>query len=415
MIVEGQLLLPDTAGRGVLLRPGQLLIEGGSIAGVGSAGQFGTADLGHERALVTPGFIDAHAHLPQFDCIGIDGLTLLDWLNAAVFPTEMRWADPEFARDAAARAARRMLAAGTTGVCAYATVHHAGAQRAIDALGGMGMRGCVGQVLMDQQAPDALLRPANQLVREAASLEGCDRISPSVTPRFAVSCSDALLRSAGELARSTGWTIQTHLSEMVGECELATELHGAETYTEIYQRAGLLTDRTILAHGIHLSPAERAQIAGAGAIVAHCPTANLFLQAGQMDLAGHVSAGMRVALGSDVAGGPDPCMVRVARAMIETAKSRRMIDGVTPVPTPSAAWRQITLGNALALGWRDAGRLEVGAAADVLVIDPTVGASEGFAQPRWMEASDPLSLVMYGWDERWIVGRIAGGRVVDQA
>lgn len=394
------------------LRPGQLRIDGSTITDVGEFGQFGTADLGHERALIAPGFIDAHAHLPQFDCIGIDGLTLLDWLQAAVFPTEVRWADADHAAAAAARAARRMLAAGTMGVCSYATVHHRSAQAAIDVLGGMGMRGCVGQVLMDQQAPDDLLRPASQLVREAAMLRGSGRVMPSVTPRFAVSCSDELLLSAGMLAKSTGWMVQTHLSEMVGECELATRLHGAETYTAIYRRAGLLTDRTILAHGIHLSPAEKAQIAGAGSIVAHCPTANLFLQAGQMDLAGHAAAGVRVALGSDVAGGPDPCMVRVARAMIETAKARRMIDGATPVPTPSEAWRQITLGNALALGWRDAGRLQPGCAADVLVIDPTIGDAAGFAQPGWVESKDPLSLVMYGWHERWIVGRVANGRML---
>lgn len=393
------------------IRPGQVLIEDGRIARVGGWNTIGKADLGHEDALISPGFIDAHAHLPQFDCIGIDGRTLLDWLHAAVFPTEARWADTDHAAASASRAGRRMLAAGTTGVCAYATVHHASAQAAIRVLGSLGLRGCVGQVLMDQQAPAELLRPADQLIREAATLVGDGRIMPSVTPRFAVSCSPDLLNRAGELARTTGWMVQTHLSEMREECEIATRLHDAKEYTDIYARAGLLTDRTLLAHGIYLSTREQTLIAETGAIIAHCPTANLFLQAGLMDRSRYLNAGLRISLGSDVAGGPDPCMVRVARAMIETAKTRRMADGTTRVPMPGEAWRQITLGNAEAIGWHDAGRLDAGAAADVLVIDPRIGEREGFAQPNWTRSPDPLSLLMYGWDERWITGRVVGGRV----
>lgn len=412
MLISGQLLLEDPI-LGTRLRHGQVLISAGRIARINLENPIGTPDLGGEDRLISPGFIDAHLHLPQFDCIGVDGLTLLDWLNSAVFPTEARWADADHAGERALLAGRRLLAAGTTGIAAYATVHHGGTQSAIRAVASLGLRGVVGQVLMDQQAPAELLRPARQLLEEAARLASAGRIQPAVTPRFAVSCSQELLVGAGELAGHTGQYVQTHLSETRPEIDLVAKLHpGASSYTDVYARAGLLTPRTILGHGIHLSTAERDAIAKAGSIVAHCPTANLFLQAGQMDRGGHLQAGMRVALGSDVAGGPDVCMLKVARAMIETAKTRRLVDGVTVVPTPAQAWSQVTAGNADSLGWPDAGRLTVGAAADLVILSAPASVPLGTAQARWWEQTDPLSSVLYGFDERWIERVIVEGRTV---
>jgi guanine deaminase len=414
VLISGQLLLETAPGRVGLAR-GQVLIREARIARVSTAEAIGTPDLGSDEHLISPGFIDAHVHLPQMDCIGVDGLTLLDWLHTAVFPTEAAWADTDHAAERSRVAARRLLRAGTTGAAAYATVHHAGAQAAIRAMAEAGLRGVVGQVLMDQQAPAELCRPAEQLLREAGGLRGAGRIEPAVTPRFAVSCSDALLRGAGELARATGWAVQTHLSETLPECDLVARLHpGSANYTHVYTRAGLLGPRAILGHGIHLSADEQREIRRAGAVVAHCPTANLFLQAGAMDRAGRLHAGVKVGLGSDVAGGPDPCMVRVARAMIETAKSRRLLGaGDHPPPTPAEAWHQITAGNADALGWADAGRLREAHAADLVLIRAPAGENLGAAQARWWNAPDPLSAVLYGFDERWIERVIVAGRIAE--
>lgn len=414
MILTGQLLLPHPPhpALGSTIAPGQVRIEANHIAQValGERHPIGTPDIGNERTLISPGFIDTHLHLPQFDCIGIDGLTLLEWLERAVFPTETQWADADHAGSVTTRVGKRLLAAGTTGIAAYATVHHEGAKQAIRALHGWGGRAIVGQVLMDQQAPAELVRPTAQLLNEAAVLlsQGVGRVEVAVTPRFAVSCSQQLLAGCGELASHTKAAVQTHLSETIPECELVKQLHGCDTYTEVYRRARLLGPRTILGHGIWLSDSERAAIARAGSIIAHCPTANLFLQAGSMDRGGHLQASIKVGLGSDVAGGPDVCMVRVARAMIETAKARRLNDGQTRVPTPGEAWSQITRRNAEVLGWSDSGSLAVGACADLVVIDPTRGPA---AQPEWRKAIDPLSLLLYSFDERWISHTLVQGRV----
>ncbi|HVU62788.1 MAG TPA: amidohydrolase family protein, partial [Phycisphaerales bacterium] len=368
MLISGQILLPDPH-RAARLTPGQVRLDGRRISEVSTSDKpIGTPDVGCENCLISPGFIDTHLHLPQFDCLGIDGLTLLDWLDKAVFPTEARWADADHAGDRTTRAAKRLLAAGTTGIAAYATVHHEGTKSAMRAIQASGMRAIVGQVLMDQHAPPELLRPAKQLLAEAAALKATGRVEVAVTPRFAVSCSDELLKGAGDLAARTNAPIQTHLSETIPECDLVHKFHGGTaltrgtalpsrdpiTYTDVYRRAGLLTDRTILGHGIWLSPAEQQIIREAGSVIAHCPTANLFLQAGAMDRAARLHANIRLGLGSDIAGGPDASMPRVARAMIETAKSRALACHGHPartsdphtsahaIPTPAEAWAQIT-------------------------------------------------------------------------
>ena len=398
MLLAGTLLIPDDTGSSRLDR-GWVRLDGQRIAETGLGEPPGTPDLGGDDAIVSPGFIDAHAHLPQFDSIGADGMTLLDWLDSVIFPAEARWGDADYAGAMTQRVAHQFLSFGTTGIAAYATVHHEATKAAIQALHQSGMRAITGQVLMDRNAPPELTRPAKQLLDEASKLAGVGRVEIAVTPRFAVSCTDELLRGSGELAKKTNAPVQTHLSEMVPEVELVRELFPGISYTEVYERAGLLGPRTVLGHGIYLDDNELRTLAERRSIVAHCPTANDFLRSGAMNRTGHLAAGVRLALGSDVAGGPDRSMVRVARAMLETAKRRA--DETIPA---AACWHQITRGNADALGWTTSGRLEPGADADLVVFTPDI---------PWLEDDHErcLSRLMYAWDDRWLAATIVDGRV----
>jgi guanine deaminase len=165
----------------------------------------------------------------------------------------------------------------------------------------------------------------------------------------------------------------------------------------VYQQAGLLTPRSIFGHGIWLDAAARMLLAEAGSIIAHCPTANLFLNSGAMDRHAHHMARVKTCLGSDLGAGADRCMVRVAQSMIQTAKSI----GRLP-PTPAEAWHQITIGNADALGFDDAGRLIPGAEADLLLIEPDV---------NWRDAINPLACLLYTWDDRWLNSVLLRGEV----
>lgn len=392
MIFAGQLLLNDLPDR-ARLAPGYVRIEGEEIVEVALGDAPAAADHGGPDCLIAPGFIDAHLHLPQFDMQGAHGLPLLEWLEKVTFPSERKWADTAFAQAMSSRVVDRLLAHGTTAIAAFSTVHYEATRAAMRVAAGRGMRGLVGQSLIERHAPDDLCRPAAQILDETANLldefPPGERLAAAVTPRFAVSCSADLLADAGRLANERNASIQSHLAETRAECEWVADLFGGNRYVEVYRRAGLLTPRSIYGHGIHLDEADRQVMSDHGAVVAHCPTANAFLRSGSMDRHATLSSGVTMALGSDVGAGFEVSMPRVARAMVETASALG-----DAFPVAAQAWRQVTAGNADALGWRDAGRLALGCPADLLVIEPSV---------PWLSSEvDPLSLLLYAWDDRWL-------------
>jgi guanine deaminase len=175
-----------------------------------------------------------------------------------------------------------------------------------------------------------------------------------------------------------------------------------ESYAAVYDRHGLLGRRTLLAHALHLREEEWRLIAQRSSVVVHCPVANTFLRSGLFDLRAARAHNVRVALGSDIAAGCDVPMPRVARAMIEVAKLRQMtVDHQAVIPTPAEAWDLITRGNADALGWADAGRIEAGAAADLLVLRPEVPYDQHL-----------IGRLIYGWRNDWIETKVLAGRLM---
>lgn len=404
MIVAGQLLLEDAGRAACRLAPGHLRLEEGVIAEV-VEGEIPTkTDVGGSDWLVAPGLIDTHVHLPQFDMIGAHGLPLLKWLDGYTFPSEAKWADADYAAGMTRRVAQQLAAHGTTSVCAYSSVHHAATAAAIDTLQEFGLRGAVGQALSDRNAPSELCGEAEALIDQTNDLlerfPAGGAVAAAITPRFAVSCTPELLAATGRLAAENNRTlVQTHLSETKAECQLIGELFEGRGYVDVYDDAGLLTERTLFGHGIHLAGEERTTLEERGSIVAHCPTANSFLRSGAMDRAATLASGVRMSLGSDVGAGYERSMVRVGRAMIETAASL----GET-YPSAAEAWWQITAGNADAARFKDAGRLITGAPADLLLARPDV---------PWLDPPvDPLSRAMFSWDDRWGRRVLGAGRTL---
>ncbi len=401
-IFAGQLLLEDS-GSSCRITPGVVRIVDDYIYEVIEGEIPQHFDIGGADWLIAPGFVDSHLHLPQFEMIGGHGLPLLDWLGELTFPAERRWEDTDFARSMAKRVFGQCLAHGTTSICAYATVHADATAAVLQLAESIGLGGVIGQVLMDRQAPPFLCRRRQQLIDEAATL--LDRFPPScrmaaaVTPRFAITCSPELLAEAGKLGSSRGAIIQTHLAETIPECARVKELFGGQNYVSVYQAAGLITPQTIFGHGIYLAAEDRRQLATGGAMIAHCPTANSFLRSGTMDRAAAIDAAVKLTLGSDIGAGYERSMVRVARAMIEAAA--RIGESY---PTAAQAWHTITAGNADAIGLRDIGRLRVGGSADLLAIAPDV---------PWLDSPvDPLAMLMFAWDDRWIKSVLLRGHQV---
>ncbi|WP_168564856.1 amidohydrolase family protein [Crateriforma spongiae] len=387
----------------VELVPGQIWIRHGRIERVAWGETSQDADLGGDDCVIMPGLVDAHLHLPQFDVIGAHGTTLLRWLNESVFPAESLWSAPEYAAAMTERVIRQLHGVGTTAIAAYATVHHQGTMAALRTAQRMGVKGVIGQVLMDREAPEAWLENSDRQIETAsATLDAFPPGSPlsaAVTPRFAVACSMDLLRRAGALAKQTRAIVQTHLAETVAECDLVSQRFDGLDYAGVYDQAGLLHSRSILGHGIHLDENQRRRLADRGAHIAHCPTANSFLRSGVMNRETLIESGISVGLGSDIGAGYERSMVRVARAMIEAAASIGQ-----RFPTAAQAWWQITHGNARLIGMPPGERLSPGRPADLIIVRP---------DDDWhSRLADPLAGLMFGWDDRWIRQTIVDGRIV---
>lgn len=385
--------------------PGWIRIAGARIAEVGEGRPpAGSGEpIGHPDSVVLPGFTDAHVHLPQFGQRGIESADLLTWLDTAILPAEARWSDPAFAEREASSCLQAMLRAGTVRAAAFLTSHAEAPSAVTAAQATWPVDLLAGVSLMDREVPRELRQPEGSPPPPPADPTD-RRLRWSVNPRFAVSCSDAMLERAGRIAKADDRFVHTHLSEQVAECRRVAELFPASAdYVDVYDRAGLLGPRTLLAHAIHLSPREWTCLADRDAVVVHCPGANTFLESGLFDLRAARSHGVRVALGSDVAAGPDLSMPRVARAMTEVARVRRLtVDPDAIVPAAAEAWSMITAGNADAVGRPGDGRLAAGAAADLLLIRPDQTLDDHVA-----------GRLLHAWDDDWIESRIVGGEVVD--
>jgi guanine deaminase len=322
-------------------------------------------------AMIVPGFVDAHVHYPQIDVIGAPAAHLLDWLNHNTFPSELAFADRDFAARTACFFLDQLLRHGTTTALIYPTVHKHSVDVLFEAALARNMRIASGKVLMDRNAPDGLLDTAATGYRDSRDLihawHGKGRLTYAVTPRFAATSTEEQLALAGRLLREhPGTLLHTHLSENHEEIAYVESLFpDCADYLQIYEKFGLATDRSVFAHCLHLSDAEWTRLGAAGSAVAFCPTSNLFLGSGLFDIAKARSHGVTVGLGTDVGGGTTLSMLQTAGEAFKVGQLRRqMLD-------PLQLFYLATLGGARALRMdRFIGNFAPGKEADFLVIDP---------------------------------------------
>jgi guanine deaminase len=375
--------------------------------------------------VVMPGMVDLHAHLPQLPNAGLGaGMDLLSWLDRYIFPLERRFDQEDDAARLAPAAFRTFAAAGTTTLLAYGAVYKASMEGAFRAAEEHGIRAILGKVMMDRITYDETIDPSTILdrsVRETEELiagwHGADdgRLGYAVTPRFAISCTAELLRESAALAARTGAWWQTHVSEDPGEIqEVARLFPHAQDYVDVYDRAGGLGARTILAHAVHLTDRELARLIETDTRVAHCPSSNLFLASGIMPLARYREAGLGVGLGSDVAGGPDPSIFSVMQVGAYAAAALRTVAGETrPLPAPLDWLRLGTLDGARALGIHDrVGSLETGKEADLIAVDPRLTAARRDLpyDPGRVETDEVMSRLIFRAHPDMVRGAWVRGR-----
>lgn len=365
--------------------------------------------------IVMPGFIDAHIHFPQYRMLAAPGKDLLDWLTRFTFPEESRYGDRAYAAAAAEIFLARLFQHGTTSALAFCSVHKTCADALFAAAQGKGMALVTGKTMMDRNAIPAVEDTPETGARETEELyqawHGKGRLRYAVTPRFAITSTAAQLKLSGELLASLkGSLMQTHLSESPGEIAFVKQLFpNAKDYTDVYDSFGLLSERSLFAHGIHLSERECARLSETGSTVVHCPTSNTFLGSGLMSIPYLSEKDRPVHLGvaTDVGGGTGYSML----ATLGEAYKVQMLTGYKP--TAAELFAMATRGNAerLKIG-HETGSIEVGKFADLVVLDPTATPVLASRQEVSTSLEDVLfSLMMLGDDRAVRATYVAGHRV----
>ncbi len=356
-----------------------------------------------------PGLIDAHGHYPQLAITASWGAELLPWLEQYTFPEESRFDRSDYARDMAARYQRLCLQNGITTPVVFCTSHPLSVEAWFEQAEALNMRSIAGQVLMDRNAPDALLRDHETALEEVQNQigrrHGHGRQQVAITPRFAATSSREQLQGAGWLMARHDCLMQTHLSENPDEIRWMLSLFPeCRDYLEIYEKHGLLGPRSLFAHGIHLSEDETRLLAESGAAIIHCPSSNLFLGSGLFAARKLVDAGIPLALGADVGAGPSLNPFSVMARAYEVSRLQS-----APLNAAQLLWLA-TEGAAQTLKL-DAciGRLQPGLEADLIALNPQATEALALRYNRAESIEEALFALLCLGDDRMVAATWLAG------
>lgn len=378
---------------------------------------------------------DTHIHASQYPNAGVFGKsTLMNWLETYTFPMESSFHDLTNATRIYNRVVARTLSHGTTTACYYATTHVPATNLLASICQTRGQRAFVGRVCMDRLSPEnyrdesvsSAVAKSRACIDHVRAIDPAfDLITPILTPRFAPACTAEALKAMGDLQREAGVPAQTHISENKDEIALVRQLFPAsESYTHVYDEAGLLTPRMILAHAIHLSAEERALIKQREAKVSHCPASNVAITSGRMRTRQLLDEGITVGLGTDVSGGFTSSMLNETREAILMSRHVAMDEGDEAKLSVEEGLYLATRGGAKVVGLEERiGGFDVGMDWDAQLVrlgsvgeDGELGADEGlvdvFGNENW---DDKVAKWVYTGDDRntlavWVKGRLVHQR-----
>lgn len=368
---------------GLLVRDGRIVASGDYAAVRAMAPDAPTADW--RGGFVLPGLIDTHIHFPQVRIIGSLGRSLLDWLESTALPEEARMADVQYGRDTARTFVHLLAAHGTTTALVFGA-HFAGATAALfEEADASGLRVISGLVHSDRVLRSDLLQPPDGAYRDATTLirrfHGKRRLKYAVTPRFALSTSEAMLEVCQTLRREhPDVRVQTHLNENVDEiAAVRSRFPWARDYLAVYERFGLDGPQSVMAHDVWATDPELERLAGRGTSVAHCPCSNAALGSGLFPFRRHLAAGVHCALGTDVGGGTGFGLLKEG---LQAYLLQRVASDGLPLDAGHLLYLA-TLAGAKALGLGgDVGDFSPGKAADLVYLRPGPGTALAAALER---------------------------------
>jgi guanine deaminase len=358
---------------------------------------------------VVPGLVDTHTHAPQYLNAG-NGLDrpLLQWLTAYTFPAEAKFSSTEFASRVYKRVVERFLRFGTTTCTYFGTIHAPATKVLAEWALKYGQRALVGKVCMDRNSPENYIEKTSESLQQtekfckdilhlslsssssssstsSISSSSSSSISPSstlpspsdclvvpiLTPRFVPTCTFDLLKGLAQIAKQYDLPIQTHISENQGEVKWVSELHPElSSYAAVYHASGLLTNKTVLAHAVYLTPEEMNLIKEAGSGISHCPNSNFSITSGVLAVRPLLDRGIKVGLGTDISGGYSANLLDAFRLAMIASKITHLNHAQWKPLSNAEGFYLLTLGGASVVDLQHKiGNFLVGKEFDALVVD----------------------------------------------
>lgn len=364
--------------------------------------------------LIIPGLVDLHVHAPQypFRGLGMD-MELIEWLNTHTFPEEQKYRDMEYAEKAYGIFVDDLVKSATTRACVFATIHEEATLRLMEMLENAGISAFVGKVNMDRNSPDFLCEENAKVSAEVTeewiqkSAEKFELVKPILTPRFIPTCTDELMERLSVLQKKYRLPMQSHLSENLGEIQWVSELcPETECYGDAYDRVGMFGGEcpTIMAHCVHSGEKEMQMMQEQGVFVAHCPESNANLSSGIAPVRTYLNRGMKVGLGSDVAGGTTVSMFYAMAEAVKCSKLRwRLVDDSLAPLKMEEVFYLATKGGGEFFG--KVGSFEAGYEFDAVVLDDS-----SLRHPQELGVKDRLERMIYLADDRNVEAKYIKGK-----
>lgn len=418
-VLRGNICYSESMTQLNTVADGYLVCENGMSKGVFTELPDEYANLpmtDYNDRLIVPGLVDLHLHAPQYAYRGLAmDMELLEWLNTVTFPEEVKYEDIEYAKKAYQMFADAMKQGATTRACIFATMHRESTELLMDLMEETGLRTMVGKVNMDR---NALLN----LCEKSAAVAAQDTIQwleetkdryhdtkPIITPRFIPSCSDELMQALSEIRQEYELPIQSHLSENVSETEWVKELcPQAAGYADAYRRTKMFGGDypAVMAHCVYLTKEEDLMMLENGVFVAHCPLSNVNLASGIAPIRRYLNQGMRVGLGTDVAGGYSDSIFRAMADAVQVSKLRwRLLDDTLKPLTMEEVFYMGTKGGGAFFG--NVGSFENGFEFDAVVLNDTK-----LKAPNEMTVKQRLERIIYMSEQCHIDGKYVKGRKI---
>ena len=418
-ILKGNIIYSKSPKEFHICERGYLVCRNGKAEGVYRTLPFrlgGSPIRDFGDSLIIPGLVDLHLHAPQYSYRGLGmDMELLEWLEVNTFPEEAKFESLDHAREAYRIFTENLRQSATTRACVFATVHRPATLLLMDMLEKSGLDTYVGKVNMDRNCPDYICEETEGSARETLEWirdvlhRNYENTRPILTPRFTPSCTDGLMEELKKLQMRYDLPVQSHLSENPGEIEWVKELcPWAEFYGDVYDRFGLFGADcpTVMAHCVYSDEREIARMKENGVFIAHCPESNMNVSSGIAPVRRFLEEGLRVGIGSDVAGGSTENLFRAMAHAVQSSKLRwRLVDDSLEPLTAEEVFYMATKGGGGFFG--KVGSFEQGYEFDAVVLDDS-----RLAHPQPMDIRSRLERMIYLADERDVRAKFVKGRQI---